>query len=243
MNIKREKIEINSVVKAPKEKIEVDPDFVPGQLPFILVKRWDITRDGAGPDTAELRVLKYTSGAYVGKIITEGVDGSEREGAEPSVLDELKLYEAWCRFRTLVKDADKRPEQRPQPQNHKQQRPQPPQRRVDLPTTLLARQERQERPKAQQKPQPVPERLAEAPAAEPDEEEELFIMAMTSAGVTPPSKTLGSMERGEILSHLSREVGGPLTLRSKEIEDPFGLSPQELSDALVESLLKNRNRA
>lgn len=234
MNIKREKIEINSVNKAPKEKVEVDPNFVPGQLPFILVKRWDITRDGAGPDTAELRVLRYTSGAYVGKIITESIDGAEREGAEPSVLDELKLYEAWCRFRTLVKEADKRQEQPRQRQ--RQQQPQQHHKRVDLPATLVARMEQPQPPKA---PKRAPDQ-ATVVEEQMDEEEKLFIMAMNDAGINAPTKSLGEMERGEILAHLSRETGGPVTLRGEAVEDPFGLTPQEMHDCIVESLNKNR---
>lgn len=204
---------------------------------WIANHKVDVTADGSADQV--FLVVFVGTGRFLGRtriaLFSEGIDGSVDQRPELSSINELKLYYAIGKLKTKRKEETRvpqpPPERRPQPVPPKRQHPQAhaqhapaPRPRIQLPDSLNG-------PK---KPAQVPvERVVETMS----DRERHLVEAITSAGLEAPPKALHEMLAEEVFSHLSRQVGGPVIYKGREldVEEAGKLDPEDLYEALVES--------
>jgi hypothetical protein len=200
----------------------------PPEKDWLLSRKIDTGVNGSG---VCLVVTKGT-GAHLGETRVElGLETENSlEMAVPlELIDELKLFYALSHLKSERQErqpADHPPRKEERRQAAPTHRPQPQQQpgRIVLPDSLPVGK----------RPAQVVARVV-TPARTREEEQLLY--AITSAGLSPPTKALSSMVKEEIFSYLSREVGGPLVYKGREltVDEAANLDFEILFDCLVES--------
>lgn len=211
---------------------------------WIPSRKKNVTAEGA-QDRVYLVVLVGT-GAHLGQtrveLYAELQDGTETHAVPVDALNELNLFYGVGEIRTRQESGPPapRPQQHQQNQQHQQhQQPRQPKQR-----------NREERPHQQQGQGrrariDIPAVVSPPRKAAPVERvrstanpaEQHILVALETAGLNLPPKHVSEMVAEEFFSHLSREVGGPIVYKGRELnhEEVAKLDPEDLFDALVES--------
>lgn len=221
---------------------------------WIPSKKKNVTAEGA-KDRVYLVVLVGT-GANLGQtrveLYAELADGTETHAVPIDSLNELNLFYGVGEVRQKQEaqpQPERRPPQgppqhphqqnqqrrdprdRPQPRQHQGQNPQgqPRRARIDIPAVVAP---------APRKAAPVERVVSTA-----DPVEQHILVALETAGIPLPPKALREMVPEEFFSYLSREVGGPLVLKGKELtcEEAGRLDPEDLYESLEESKRASRS--